>query len=253
MTEASQSQSHPTMSYAGDITNEDKSRFQSDIARGFYAAGLPFRTIEVPRMRKALTSLQPEMERYLPTPKALTERLLTKEHEREKATFIARLRDEPTVALVSDGWSSVSKEIINYIVISPLMRPLLWCTKMTGDDEQTSEYVAKEIRSVINEIHSAVAAMQAARMPRRTLVTGWDVRASVKTATTSKAQPRMMIAGIAAAPARMVSTTSTLFRMMAVRGDFHAHVKFIDNLFLVHLNLRKSACIDGINAFREVH
>ncbi|GMF50993.1 unnamed protein product [Phytophthora fragariaefolia] len=42
MTEASQAQSHPTMPFAGDVTNEDNSRFQSDIARSFYATDFPF-------------------------------------------------------------------------------------------------------------------------------------------------------------------------------------------------------------------
>ncbi|KAG2775817.1 hypothetical protein PC116_g10428 [Phytophthora cactorum] len=62
MTEASLSQSQPAMSFTGEIDSAEKTRVQSEIARGFYAAGLPFRTIEVPRMRRALTILQPEME-----------------------------------------------------------------------------------------------------------------------------------------------------------------------------------------------
>jgi hypothetical protein len=150
----SQSQSQPTTPYAGG--REENNRFQSDIARGFYAAGLPFRAIEVPRMRQALTILQPDMEKYLPTRKALAGKLLTDEYQREKDELIARLRDEPTLGVVSDGWSSVSKEkVVNYIVVSPLMRPQLWCTRRTGETEQTSEYVAEEIGSVIDEINSA--------------------------------------------------------------------------------------------------
>ncbi|KAG2831435.1 hypothetical protein PC112_g7271 [Phytophthora cactorum] len=62
MTEASLSQSQPAMSFTGEIDSAEKTRVQSEIARGFYAAGLPFRTIEVPRMRRALTILQPEMD-----------------------------------------------------------------------------------------------------------------------------------------------------------------------------------------------
>ncbi|KAG3109055.1 hypothetical protein PI125_g11277 [Phytophthora idaei] len=69
----------------GGIGSAKKKRFQSEIERGFYAAGLPFRTIEVPRKRRVLTILQPEMEQYLPMRKALTGRLLTDEFDREKA------------------------------------------------------------------------------------------------------------------------------------------------------------------------
>ncbi|GMF32165.1 unnamed protein product [Phytophthora fragariaefolia] len=154
MTEASLSQSQPTTPFAGGITMEEKKRFQSDIARGFYAAGLPFRAIEVPRMRRALTILQPDMEKYLPTRKALASKLLSDEYQREKDELIARLRDEPTLDVVSDGWSSISNEkVVHYIVVSPRMRPLLWCTRRTGEAEQTAEYVAQEIGSVIDEIN----------------------------------------------------------------------------------------------------
>ncbi|ETP02669.1 hypothetical protein F441_20306 [Phytophthora nicotianae CJ01A1] len=80
------------------------------------------------------------MEKYLPTRKALSGCLLTAEYKREMEAVSSRLRDEPTVALVSDGWTSVGKvKVVNYIVVSPLMRPLLWCTRTCGDDEQTSE------------------------------------------------------------------------------------------------------------------
>ncbi|ETI32840.1 hypothetical protein F443_20428 [Phytophthora nicotianae P1569] len=69
----------------------------------------------------------------------------------------SRLRDEPTVALVSDGWTSVGKDkVVNYIVVSPLMRPLLWCTRTCGDDEQTSEYVVEQIGEVIDKMNAAM-------------------------------------------------------------------------------------------------
>ncbi|KAE9020744.1 hypothetical protein PR002_g12446 [Phytophthora rubi] len=156
LTGTSLSQSQPTTPYVGGIAREEKKRFQSDIARGFYAAGLPFRAIEVPRICKALTVLQPDLEKHLPTRKALAGILLTDEYQREKDELVVRLRDEPTLGVVSDGWSSVSKEkVVNYIVVSPLMRPQLWCTRRTGVTEPTSEYVAEEIGSVIDEINLA--------------------------------------------------------------------------------------------------
>ncbi|KAG6614027.1 uncharacterized protein IUM83_10143 [Phytophthora cinnamomi] len=119
------SQSQPTTPFSNGFSNADKERFQAEIARGFYAAGLQFRTIEVPRMRRALTVLQPDMAKYLPNRKALAGRL-TQEYDREKSELIARLHDEPTLGLIFDGWTSVNKEkVINYVVESTLMRPLL--------------------------------------------------------------------------------------------------------------------------------
>ncbi|KAE9248589.1 hypothetical protein PF002_g5709 [Phytophthora fragariae] len=111
MTISRMSQSQPTMSFVGNIGHKEKKRFQPAIARIFYAAGLPFRAIEVPRMRHALTSLQPDMERYLLPRKALAGHLLTEEYHLKKNELIARLRDEPIVGLVSDGWSSISKDM----------------------------------------------------------------------------------------------------------------------------------------------
>ncbi|KAG6599566.1 uncharacterized protein IUM83_19719 [Phytophthora cinnamomi] len=156
VTEISLSQSLPTTPFSSGVSNADNERFQSEIARGFYAAGLPFRTIEVPRMRRALTVLQPDTDKYLPNRKALAGRLLTQEYDCEKAELIARLHDEPTLGLISDGWTSVNKEkVTNYVVVPPLMRPLLWCTRTSDEDEQTAEYVASEIGDVIDEINEA--------------------------------------------------------------------------------------------------
>ncbi|EGZ26616.1 hypothetical protein PHYSODRAFT_409959, partial [Phytophthora sojae] len=82
--------------------------------------------------------------------------LLTEEYDREKAELIARLHDEPTLGLISDGWTSVNKEkVINYVVVSLLMRPLLWCTRTCGEDEQTAEYVASKISEGVDEINKA--------------------------------------------------------------------------------------------------
>ncbi|KAG6967286.1 hypothetical protein JG688_00006385 [Phytophthora aleatoria] len=85
----------------------------------------------MPRFRKALTILQPEMERYQPS--------------------------RVTIALVSDGWTSVAKEkVVNYIVVSPVTRSLLWCAKTVGENEQTAEYVAASIGEAIDDINNTI-------------------------------------------------------------------------------------------------
>ncbi|OWZ22068.1 hypothetical protein PHMEG_0003286, partial [Phytophthora megakarya] len=79
------------------------------------------------------------------------------EYEKEKAEVISRLCDEPTLALISDGWTNTSKQkIVNYVLVSPLMWPLLWCTKLIGEDEQTAENVAEAIGAVIDDVNEAV-------------------------------------------------------------------------------------------------
>ncbi|OWZ09766.1 hypothetical protein PHMEG_00017477 [Phytophthora megakarya] len=58
------------------------------------------------------------MEKYLPSRKALAGRLFKQEYEKEKAQVISRLRDELTLALISDGWTNTSKEkIVNYVLV----------------------------------------------------------------------------------------------------------------------------------------
>ncbi|KAG3116890.1 hypothetical protein PI125_g4265 [Phytophthora idaei] len=105
MTEALQLLPQPMLPFhfVDNISVDRKDHYQALVAIGFYAAGLSFRSIEMPRFRKALTILQPEMERYLPSRKVLAGRRLTAEYERELGEVIARLRDEPTIALVSNG------------------------------------------------------------------------------------------------------------------------------------------------------
>ncbi|ETP08964.1 hypothetical protein F441_15129 [Phytophthora nicotianae CJ01A1] len=89
--------------FTDNLSNGMKDHYQVLAAGGLYAAGLPFRAFEVLRLLKALCILQPAMEEYLPTRKALSGRLLTAEYNREMEAVCSRLLDEPTVALVSDG------------------------------------------------------------------------------------------------------------------------------------------------------
>lgn len=63
-TEVSLSQNVPATPFAGVFGSAEKDRFQAEIARGFCVAGLPFHSIEVPRIRRALTIRQRDMEKF---------------------------------------------------------------------------------------------------------------------------------------------------------------------------------------------
>ncbi|KAG2764571.1 hypothetical protein PC129_g13465 [Phytophthora cactorum] len=150
VTEDSQLLTQPILPFhfVDNLSVERKGHYQALVASGFYAAGLSFSSFEMPRFRKALTILQPEMERYQPSRVILVGRLLAADYEPELDEVVTRLRDDQTI---------VAKEkVVNYIVVSPVTRSVLWCAKTVGENEQTAEYVAAPIGEAINNISNTI-------------------------------------------------------------------------------------------------
>ncbi|KAG3080322.1 hypothetical protein PI124_g5966 [Phytophthora idaei] len=100
VTEDSQLLTQPILPFhfVDNLSVERKGHYQALVASGFYAAGLSFSSFEMPRFRKALTILQPEMERYQPSRVVLAGRLLAADYEPELDEVVARLRDDQTIA-----------------------------------------------------------------------------------------------------------------------------------------------------------
>lgn len=133
-----------------DVNKTEEKEMHLDIARAFYTSGIPFRVIENADMRRALTRFRPSMK--LPTRQSLATTLLDQVYTTEKTRLAALLQRQKRLTLVTDGWSNVNREsIINYVLSSPTMRPMMWSSGATGTEAHTGEYMASEISRVITE------------------------------------------------------------------------------------------------------
>ncbi|KAF4128481.1 hAT family C-terminal dimerization region [Phytophthora infestans] len=133
-----------------DVNKTEEKEMHLDIARAFYTSGIPFRVIENADMRRALTRFRPSMK--LPTRQSLATTLLDQVYTTEKTRLAALLQRQKRLTLVTDGWSNVNREsIINYVLSSPTMRPMMWSSEATGTEAHTGEYMASEISRVITE------------------------------------------------------------------------------------------------------
>ncbi|OWY93289.1 hypothetical protein PHMEG_00037370 [Phytophthora megakarya] len=72
-------------------------------------------------------------------------------------TSIETLKQQGNVALVSDGWSNPRREqVINFVLTSPEMDPILWSTRTTGEASKTGEFIENIIPEEIKDIESAI-------------------------------------------------------------------------------------------------
>lgn len=76
---------------------------------------------------------------------------MLKEYEKINSLVEEQIAAAESVALICDGWSNLRNDsIINFVVTTSL--PLLYKIVTTGKESHTSEYIAREINSVIEKI-----------------------------------------------------------------------------------------------------
>ncbi|KAL3657714.1 hypothetical protein V7S43_017289 [Phytophthora oleae] len=143
--ELSQSQPEAPYAFDGKISVELKNRFQTEIASGLYAAGFPFRAIEQPRLRKAFTVLQPEMEKHLPNRKALG--VVKTEADKQQITDEAGRFDQ-----TKSQWSQKNRS--KQEALSPL---LWWSHQKTRKRPETTYPLLAELACVIFTIPTSSA------------------------------------------------------------------------------------------------
>ncbi|EGZ09858.1 hypothetical protein PHYSODRAFT_407546, partial [Phytophthora sojae] len=96
-----------------------------------------------------------------PTRKDLSEWLLDRAFDEERKHVIAALKDIPLVALVSDGWSNLRREsLINFIIVAPGIRPLLWTCRVTAEAVKSGTYMAQMIGDVVDEIEKEIGVVK---------------------------------------------------------------------------------------------
>ncbi|KAF4140900.1 hAT family C-terminal dimerization region [Phytophthora infestans] len=79
-------------------------------------------------------------------PSDLASALLDDAYREERANVELVLRSQTYVTVATDGWSDPNSEsIINFMITSPFMRPIFWCSIRTGEDRHTGMYMASAL------------------------------------------------------------------------------------------------------------
>ncbi|KAG6585079.1 uncharacterized protein IUM83_08425 [Phytophthora cinnamomi] len=143
----------PTTPTRRESKKVEDMEFHLDIAMAFYTAGIPFRAIGNPYLRRALGHHRPNVR--LPTRQSLGSTFLDLAYTMEKDQLEALLRKQKRLIIITDGWSNINGEsIVNYVIISPKMRPMMWSSGTTGGEAHTGEFMASEISLVIGEVEA---------------------------------------------------------------------------------------------------
>lgn len=84
----------------------------------------------------------------------MTNKLLQNEHARISTEVAERVASASSVAILCDGWTNVRNEpILNFVVTIPT--PVFWSSVSTSSDSHTGEFMAEQMRIVIEEVGPA--------------------------------------------------------------------------------------------------
>jgi len=137
----------------GPISQSERRSFHRAVARAFYSAAIPFRAAENPEVRALLTMYRPSM--TLPTRHDLANALLNEAYTEEKVKVKQEIAKHDFLTVVTDGWSDPNSEcVMNFMVVSPFMRPMFWSSVRTSDDKHTGKYVADAVSDVIDQVNA---------------------------------------------------------------------------------------------------
>ncbi|XP_026278350.2 uncharacterized protein LOC113206468 [Frankliniella occidentalis] len=138
------------LSFVDKISKEEKDKIDQALAAAIYANGLPLSTFENVHFQRALSLLRPSYGKP-PSRFKLGGTLLDREFALAEAKVKSAIQESDCVALMADGCATVNREhVINFIVTTP--QPMLYTYKVMGTERETSELIATEFITVLNEI-----------------------------------------------------------------------------------------------------
>lgn len=135
------------------ITGNENSNEELDaaLARAIYASGMPLSIFESRYWKEAFNIACPTYE--LPSRASISVELLEAEYIRVKEAMNIKISQAKALALVLDGWTNIKgKSVINFLLTTP--DPVFLKSITPGTQAETAQYLAEEIKSVIEEIGS---------------------------------------------------------------------------------------------------
>lgn len=136
-------------SFVDHISPQEQAKCDKEIARAIYASGCPLSLTENSHWAKALHTLRPS---YVPPSRyQLSNKLLNEEYSAVMSKVNDAVAKAPCLSLQSDGWTNIRGEgIINFMICTP--KPVFYKSVSTDTNRHTSEYIADQMLSVIDEL-----------------------------------------------------------------------------------------------------
>jgi hypothetical protein len=128
-----------------------KKALDEAIAKCFYDSGIPFYFADNHAFRAAIKLLRPSY--APPSAKLIANGLLKQAHTKLASEVDEILNNSKYISIVSDGWSNQRTEhMVNYVAVTPKLKPILIDAVETGETSQTGEAIARGIEEQILKI-----------------------------------------------------------------------------------------------------
>ncbi|ETN04365.1 hypothetical protein PPTG_15041 [Phytophthora nicotianae INRA-310] len=121
-----------------------------------YATGIPLRIVEDPVMKRFF--FQESLSIFkLPSRNLIGGPLQEATYKKRKENIVKQLKQQQYLALFTKGWSDTNNSsIVNFVLVSPTMKPVFWSSIAIGEDEHSGKYIAECIDRVIDEVKVAI-------------------------------------------------------------------------------------------------
>lgn len=130
---------------------------QLAFARFVFSSGSAFRLVENKRFQAFIRMMYPAFS--FPSRQRVATKLLQIVYDEERELVIEELKHVLFVTIVTDGWTNPNNEgIVNFIITSPITKPVFFKSICTGTNKHTAEYMLEQVELVIDEVEQAIGA-----------------------------------------------------------------------------------------------
>lgn len=135
------------------LSETKKQKIDAALSHFFFRTGISFRIADSDAFKKLVYELNPDYSEVMPKSKKICTQLLQQEHIKLLDVLNKLLDNATELTLTSDGWANVRGEhLVNFVVKAPGHKPIFYKAIDTSGTPQTSEAIAGDIISVLNEI-----------------------------------------------------------------------------------------------------
>jgi hypothetical protein len=131
--------------------------FERSYARHTYGHNLSWNLVNDAGYRKFYERMVPDFR--LPTRQKLATSLLDAVYEEVMERAIKSIKKRKVVIRVTDSSMNPDRaSVVNFVVVAPAMKPLLWAFHVTGDERHTAVALNSKLEAVIDDIEAKTQA-----------------------------------------------------------------------------------------------
>jgi hypothetical protein len=148
---ASQLSQSSIVKWVSQTDEKFKTVLDEAVAKCFYDTGIPFNFADSHAFKNLVKLLRPSYEP--PSANVIANGLLKRAHDKLDSQVDEVLKNSRYISLVSDGWSnSRTEHMVNYVAVTPRLKPILIDAVETGETSQSGEEIAAGIERQIFKV-----------------------------------------------------------------------------------------------------